>query len=106
MTESNYRILFGLIVSGIVRPWEATIRGLKFTEVSSVVFLSRSMFTCSTQLGALRYDRDLRTIVSYLSAQTPLGVGQLRDSFARLQQIASLLTTSVCTHLMLMVNTD
>lgn len=34
MTEPNYQLLFGAILSGLVRPWEATIRGMKFTEVS------------------------------------------------------------------------
>lgn len=35
MTEPNYQLLFGSILSGLVRPWEATVRGMKFTEVSS-----------------------------------------------------------------------
>ena len=37
MTEPNYQLLFGSILSGLVRPWEATVRGMKFTEVSHSV---------------------------------------------------------------------
>lgn len=49
------------------------------------------------QLGAIRFDRDLRNIVSFLSNQTPLGTAALKDAFARLQQIATLLNASVRT---------
>lgn len=42
--------------------------------------------------GALRFDKDLRGINSFLSNQTPYGVSVLRDSFARLQQISMLLS--------------
>jgi len=44
------------------------------------------------QLGALRLDRDIRTILSYLSSQASFASGSLRESFSRLQQIATLLT--------------
>ena len=45
-----------------------------------------------SQLGALRLDRDIRSILSYLSAQSAFSSGSLRESFSRLQQIATLLT--------------
>lgn len=45
-----------------------------------------------TELGALRFDRDLRNITQHLSNQTQYGVAALRDSFSRLQQIAMLLS--------------
>jgi conserved oligomeric Golgi complex subunit 4 len=74
MTDGTYLAFFGLAVNALVRPWEAHIRGLRFTE-----------------LGALRYDRDLRGVLGHLSGQTPLATGTLRDAFARLQQIGTLL---------------
>jgi hypothetical protein len=43
-------------------------------------------------LGALRLDRDIRSVLSYLCAQSPFASGLIRDSFSRLQQIATLLT--------------
>ncbi|GAA5938237.1 Golgi transport complex subunit COG4 [Sporobolomyces koalae] len=73
-SESNFNLFFSTAVNVLVRPWESMIRGMKFTE-----------------LGALRLDHDIRTILSYLSTQSPLSSGALRESFSRLQQIASLL---------------
>ena len=40
------------------------------------------------QLGAMRFDRDLRSIMSSLSSQ--IAYGDVREKFARLQQIAIL----------------
>ncbi|GJN87255.1 hypothetical protein Rhopal_000203-T1 [Rhodotorula paludigena] len=75
LTESNFNLFFSTAVNVLVRPWESMIRGMKFTE-----------------LGALRLDRDIRTILSYLSSQASFASGSLRESFSRLQQIATLLT--------------
>ncbi|GAA5821216.1 hypothetical protein JCM11251_004517 [Rhodosporidiobolus azoricus] len=74
-TESNFNLFFATAVNVLVRPWESMIRGMKFTE-----------------LGALRLDRDIRSILSFLSAQASFASGSLRESFSRLQQIATLLT--------------
>lgn len=41
------------------------------------------------QLGAIRFDRDLRSIIAYLSSQTIFG--DIREKFVRLQQISLLL---------------
>jgi hypothetical protein len=41
------------------------------------------------QLGAVRFDRDLRAIIAYLSSQTAFG--EIREKFLRLQQISTLL---------------
>ncbi|KAI0075820.1 COG4-domain-containing protein [Panus rudis PR-1116 ss-1] len=71
-TESNYRLFFGLALDVLVRPWEKYILSLKYSE-----------------LGAIRFDRDLRAVTSYLSSQTAFG--DVRDKFIRLQQIATLL---------------
>ncbi|GAA5909681.1 Golgi transport complex subunit COG4 [Sporobolomyces salmoneus] len=74
LSETNFNLFFSTAVNVLVRPWESMIRGMKFTE-----------------LGALRLDHDIRSILSYLSTQSPLSSGSLRESFSRLQQIASLL---------------
>ncbi|KAF8124019.1 COG4 transport protein-domain-containing protein [Boletus edulis] len=71
-TENNYRILFGLALDAIVRPWEKHILTLHYSE-----------------LGAIRFDRDLRSIMANLSSQTIFG--DIREKFTRLQQISSLL---------------
>ncbi|GLB35270.1 putative COG4 transport protein [Lyophyllum shimeji] len=71
-TENNYRLFFGLTLDVVLRPWEKFITSLKFTE-----------------LGAIRFDRDLRSITSYLASQTAFG--DAREKFARLQQISTLL---------------
>lgn len=61
--------------------------GFKFTEVCcnccSVVR------TLSVQLGAIRFDRDLRAITTYLSSQTAFG--DAREKFLRLQQLSTIL---------------
>ncbi|GAA5858483.1 hypothetical protein JCM8547_007326 [Rhodosporidiobolus lusitaniae] len=75
LTESNFNLFFATVVNVLVRPWESMIRGMKFTE-----------------LGALRLDRDIRSILSFLSSQASFASGSLRESFSRLQQIATLLT--------------
>ncbi|KAH7877730.1 COG4 transport protein-domain-containing protein [Lentinula edodes] len=71
-TEANFRILFGLVLDTLLRPWERFMMGFKFTE-----------------LGAIRFDRDLRSVNTYLSSQTAFGDG--REKFVRLQQMSTLL---------------
>ncbi|KAI0693895.1 COG4-domain-containing protein [Cytidiella melzeri] len=71
-TESNYRLFFGLALDVLVRPWEKFVTALKYTE-----------------LGAVRFDRDLRAITTYLFSQTTFG--DVREKFLRLQQISTLL---------------
>lgn len=71
-TENNYRVLFGLAMDTLLRPWEKHILTLHFSE-----------------LGAVHFDRDLRSIVAYLSSQTTFG--DIREKFVRLQQISLLL---------------
>ena len=41
------------------------------------------------QLGAIRFDHDLRAITAYLSSQTVFG--DIREKFVRLQQITIIL---------------
>ncbi|KAJ8590363.1 COG4-domain-containing protein [Rhizopogon salebrosus TDB-379] len=71
-TDGNYRMLFGLALDVVARPWEKYILTLHFSE-----------------LGAIRFDRDLRSIMAYLSSQTIYG--DIREKFVRLQQISLLL---------------
>jgi len=42
-----------------------------------------------TELGAIRFDRDLRSITTYLGSQTAFG--DAREKFVRLQQMSTLL---------------
>ncbi|PIL30452.1 hypothetical protein GSI_07151 [Ganoderma sinense ZZ0214-1] len=71
-TESNFRLFFGLALDMLVRPWEKFVISLKYSE-----------------LGAIRFDHDLRAIMAYLSSQTVFG--DIREKFVRLQQITIVL---------------
>lgn len=65
-------MFFGLALEVLLRPWEKFVLGLRFTE-----------------LGAIRFDRDLRGITTYLASQ--IAFGDVREKFLRLQQISTLL---------------
>lgn len=71
-TDSNYRLFFGLALDVLVRPWERLVVTFRYNE-----------------LGAIRFDQDLRSIMSFLSSQTVFG--DVREKFVRLQQISTLL---------------
>ncbi|CAA7270154.1 unnamed protein product [Cyclocybe aegerita] len=71
-SEGNYRLFIGLVLDVLLRPWEKYVMSLKYTE-----------------LGAVRFDRDLRAIIAYLASQTTFG--DIREKFVRLQQISTLL---------------
>lgn len=71
LTESNYASLFSMAVDALVRPWEQLVFQLTFTE-----------------LGALRFDKDVRGVLTMLSERAPWG---LRDKFLRLQQVSYVL---------------
>ncbi|KAI5824704.1 COG4-domain-containing protein [Schizophyllum commune Tattone D] len=71
-TTSNYSIFYSLVLDVIVRPWEKYLMTLRFTE-----------------LGAIRFDRDLRAIIHYIASQTAFG--DVREKFVRLQQMSTLL---------------
>jgi len=75
MTNTNFAAFFATAVNVLVRPWEGMIRGMRFTE-----------------LGALRLDRDLRGILSWLSERGGVSSGAVRESFGRLTCIAECLT--------------
>jgi len=61
-----------LALDVLLRPWEKFILTLKFSE-----------------LGAIRFDRDIRSVTTYLSSQTAFG--DVREKFTRLQQTSTLL---------------
>ncbi|KAK1926544.1 COG4 transport protein-domain-containing protein [Papiliotrema laurentii] len=71
-TDHNFQSFFAMTVETLVRPWEKMIMNMRFTE-----------------LGAIRYERDVRAVANYLSAQTSFGGA--REKFTRLQQIATVL---------------
>ncbi|KAF8502545.1 COG4 transport protein-domain-containing protein [Hysterangium stoloniferum] len=75
-TDTNYSVFIHLAVDILVRPWEKYVTGMRFTE-----------------LGAIRFDRDIRSILGYMSSQTTFGDG--REKFQRLQQISTLLNLDV-----------
>jgi len=102
LMENNYRLFFGLALDVLIRPWEKLVLGQKYNEVPSahragrrapskenLFHLSTFFLSFSSQLGAVRFDRDLRAIATYLSSQTAFG--DVREKFVRLQQIATLL---------------
>ena len=79
-----------------VRPWEKLVMSMRFTEVclttaQSGVDLSVNVNVADSrdQLGAIRYERDVRGVANYLSAQTSFGGA--REKFTRLQQISTVL---------------
>ncbi|PFH45270.1 hypothetical protein AMATHDRAFT_71881, partial [Amanita thiersii Skay4041] len=71
-TENNYRLFFGMAIDALLQPLEKAITHMKFSE-----------------LGAIRFDRDLRAVISFLTSQ--IAFGDVRTKFARLQQMSMLL---------------
>ena len=51
--------------------------------------VARGPHSQRAQLGAIRFDRDLRSITTYLGSQTAFG--DAREKFTRLQQFSTLL---------------
>ncbi|WAQ92854.1 hypothetical protein PtA15_17A336 [Puccinia triticina] len=74
MTTENFKELIGMTVNLIVRTWENMIKNQKFNE-----------------LGSIKFDKDIRSISSFLSNQTSFGISLINESFIRLKQISSLL---------------
>jgi len=70
---------------------------MKYTEVCGFNSIREELDYNGTfrQLGAVRFDRDLRAVMAYLTSQTIFG--DIREKFIRLQQISTLLNLdSVC----------
>ncbi|KAI9316416.1 COG4 transport protein-domain-containing protein [Dichotomocladium elegans] len=71
LTEANFGTLMGLILDALTAQWERIITQTRFN-----------------QYGALRFDKDLRSVIHYLSSMTSW---LSRDRFTRLNQMATLL---------------
>ncbi|CDS01916.1 related to conserved oligomeric Golgi complex component 4 [Sporisorium scitamineum] len=70
-TEGNFTTYVGMALDALLKSWESLVKGMRFTE-----------------LGALKFDKDLRAVIAFLSGQTELPI---RDRFTRLQQISYVL---------------
>ncbi|WFD41836.1 Golgi transport complex subunit 4 [Malassezia psittaci] len=71
LTESNYALLFMRCLDALLIPYEESVLEMHFSE-----------------LGALRFDKDVRQLLGFLSLHCSFGI---RDKFMRLQQIAFVL---------------
>lgn len=101
-TPNNYQFIFTLAINVLARLWENQLKSMKFGSPSGKTSGMRTIGDNNAQgedeefegenFGALRFDKDLRGVNSFLSNQTPYGVSVLRDSFARLHQISMLLS--------------
>lgn len=72
LTPDNWEMLLRLAVDAVVQAWEIWVMNVEYSE-----------------LGALRFDKDLRTISTFLSSNS--STGGLRERFARLTHISYLL---------------
>lgn len=72
MTEANFNQLMALVLDALTAQWERIISQTRFN-----------------QYGALRFDKDLRAVIQYLSGLTDWLYS--RDRFTRLNQMATLL---------------
>ncbi|KAF8270411.1 COG4-domain-containing protein [Lactarius quietus] len=62
LTENNYRLFFGLALDVLIRPWEKLVSSQRYNE-----------------LGAVRFDRDLRAFVRLQQIATLLNLDQEED---------------------------
>jgi hypothetical protein len=72
LTETNFAHMLDLIVAAVVKQWEKIVLQTRFN-----------------QLGALRFDKDLRSLTHYLSNLTDWST---RDKMTRLNQTATILS--------------
>jgi hypothetical protein len=70
-TQDNWEILLRLAIDAIVQTWETWAMNVEYSE-----------------LGALRFDKDVRSVSTFLVSQS--NTGGLRDRFARLTHISYL----------------
>ncbi|KAI9357524.1 COG4 transport protein-domain-containing protein [Pilaira anomala] len=71
LTDTNFSTLMGLILEALTSQWERIVFQTRFN-----------------QYGALRFDKDLRSVIHYLSTLTEW---LSRDRFTRLNQMSTLL---------------
>lgn len=90
LSENNYRLFTGLVLDVLLKPWEKYVMSMKYTEVRGLNSIREELdYNRTLQLGAVRFDRDLRAVMAYLTSQTIFG--DIREKFVRLQQISTLL---------------
>jgi hypothetical protein len=89
LSENNYRLFTGLVLDVLLKPWEKYVMSMKYTEVRGGKIREILFHNGTCQLGAVRFDRDLRAVMAYLTSQTVFG--DIREKFVRLQQISTLL---------------
>ncbi|SPO47330.1 related to conserved oligomeric Golgi complex component 4 [Moesziomyces antarcticus] len=77
-TQANLDTYVGMALDALLKPWEAMVTGMRFTE-----------------LGALKFDKDLRALIGFLTTQSSLPI---RDRFTRLQQISYVLNLDASEH--------
>jgi hypothetical protein len=63
--------------------------GYEVLRSTSFLLRKADEINADMQLGAIRYERDVRGVANYLSTQTTFGGA--RDKFTRLQQISTVL---------------
>ncbi|KAI8097538.1 COG4 transport protein-domain-containing protein [Halteromyces radiatus] len=71
LTDSNFATLMSMVLDALTLQWERIVLQTRFN-----------------QYGSLRFDKDLRSVIQYLSSMTDWFS---RDKFTRLNQIATLL---------------
>jgi hypothetical protein len=71
LSDNNFSTLMGLVLEALTAQWERIVVQTRFN-----------------QYGALRFDKDLRSIIHYLSTLTEWFS---RDKFTRLNQMSTLL---------------
>lgn len=71
LTDNNFSTLMGLLLEALTSQWERIVFQTRFN-----------------QYGALRFDKDLRSVIHYLSTLTEW---LSRDRFTRLNQMSTLL---------------
>lgn len=71
LTDTNFNTLMSLLLEALTAQWERIVAQTRFN-----------------QYGALRFDRDLRSVIHYLSTLTEW---LSRDRFTRLNQMSTLL---------------
>ena len=77
------------MVGAMATHLEQLVMKQSFNQVMVINLRNSTVEVLTLQLGGLQLDRDLRSLLGYLSSLTPWPV---RDKFARLTQMATILS--------------
>ena len=88
LTETNYNQVFISLVDHLFKEWEKHILTLRFNLVCIFCYSHQRNVNVYIQLGATRFDEDLRSVTAYLATLTDWS---FRDKFARLSQMSTIL---------------